>query len=402
MVGMGTSTAPVAIVLSGNIIGLGAVRALGEAGIPVVLASIREEDPTVKSRHVVARLSVPDPEADEEAFVAALEAAATRYPGAVLMPAADAMLVGISRHKARLERAFRVACADWSAAEKFVDKQFTYALAAAAGVPVPRTVVPHSVEELERYATDVRYPVLVKPSQSHLYSEVFGRKLTQVEDLGELRAAYGEAAARGLDVMLQELIPGDDDQGTSYNCYMWDGEPLLEFTSAKVRLLPHRYGRPSSMVSRWIPELLEPGRATLRAAGFNGYANIEFKRDPRDGVHKLMEVNARMNLVLLLAVRSGINYPALIYRHLAFREVPRPIRQTTGTYWVDGGRDIVAGVRAVAERRTSLRDFLRPYVRPHVYAVFDPRDPRPAVARYAGYAGAALSRVASRLRPNRS
>lgn len=389
---------PVAIVLSGNIIGLGAVRALGEAGIPVVLANIREQDPTVKSRHVVDRLPVPDPEEDEEAFVAALEAAAPRYPGAVLMPAADAMLIGISRHKARLEAAtYRVACADWPAAEKFVDKQFTYALADAAGVAVPRTVVPHSSEELERYATDVRYPVLVKPSQSHLYSEVFGRKLTQVEDHAELRAAYDEAASRGLDVMLQEMIPGDDFEGTSYNCYMWEGEPLLEFTAAKVRLLPHRYGRPSSMVSRWIPELIEPGRATLRAAGFNGYANIEFKRDPRDGIHKLMEVNARMNLALLLAVRSGINYPALIYRHLAFGDVPRPIRQTTGTYWIDGGRDIVAGVRAVVERRASLRDLLLPYARRHVYAVYERDDPGPALARYGGYASTALKRVASRL-----
>lgn len=398
---MSRTANPVAIVLSGNIIGLGAVRALGEAGIPVVLANLREQDPTVRSRHVVARLSVPDPEEDEEAFVAALEAAAPRYPGAVLMPAADAMLIGISRHKARLERTYHVACADWPAAEKFVDKQYTYAMADAAGVAVPRTVVPGSLDELERYAADVRFPVLVKPSQSHLYSEVFGRKLTQVENPAELRAAYEEAAAHGLDVMLQEMIPGDDFEGTSYNCYMWEGEPLLEFTAAKVRLLPHRYGRPSSMVSRWIPELIEPGRATLRAAGFNGYANIEFKRDPRDGVHKLMEVNARMNLALLLAVRSGINYPALIYRHLAFGEVPKPIRQTTGTYWVDGGRDIVAGVRAVAERRTSLRDFLRPYVRPHVYAVFDPRDPRPAMARYAGYAGTAIQRLTSRLRPGR-
>ncbi len=383
---------------SGDIVGVGTVRALGEAGIPVVLAYCGGEDVSAHSRRVAAHLDVPDPVDDEEAFLGALESAAGRYRGAVLIPASDAMLIAISRNKARLEESYLVACGEWAATQQFVDKRYTYGLASAAGVAVPRTLIPHSTDDVKRYASEVAYPVLVKPTQSHLYSVVFGRKLTEVDNPAQLRAAFEEASAVGLDVMLQELIPGDDDQGSSYNCYMWEGQPLLEFTSAKVRQFPHRYGRPSSTVSRWIPDLIEPGRATLRAAGFSGYANIEFKRDPRDGIHKLMEVNARMNFSLLLAVRSGINYPALIYRHLAFGEIPRPTRQATGTYWIDGGRDIVAGAKGIAAGRSSFRSLLLPYVRPHVFAVFDWRDPIPAIARYFTAVSVRIGSIRQRMR----
>ena len=50
------------------------------------------------------------------------------------------------------------------------------------------------------------------------------------------------------------------------------------------------------VLSEHVPEVIEPGRKILQAMGFYGYACTEFKRDPRDGSHKLMEVNGRHNL----------------------------------------------------------------------------------------------------------
>lgn len=393
-------TDPAAIVLSGFVVGLGPIRSLGERGVRVVLGATDPTDPARTSRYVTETLDLPDPAMEEEAFLVALEAAATRYPGAVLIPAGDDTLIAVSRNRERLAECFRVACADWSAVSIFVDKQNTYELAASAGVAVPHTVVPRSIEDVERYAAEATYPVLVKPSQSHLYVARFGRKLTGVENIHQLRAACSEAANAGLRVLLQECIPGDDAQGTNYNCYMWDGEPLVEFTSRKVRLQPSPYGRPSSLVSRWMPELVMSGRAVLRSASFSGFANVEFKQDPRDGRHKLMEVNARINFSSLLAARSGVDFSWLMYRHAAFGELPPSgRRQTSGLYWIDGGRDLLSGTMAVLRRRSSLRAFVTPYARRHVWAAFDRRDPGPFVARYVGFAKGTVRRLARRLVP---
>jgi D-aspartate ligase len=139
---------------------------------------------------------------------------------------------------------------------------------------------------------------------------------------------------------VQELIPGDEQCGAVYNSYFWNGEPLVEFTSRKIRNSPPETGSPSVVVSEWIPEVAEQGRRLLRAARFSGYSCTEFKRDPRDGQYKVMEVNARHNLSSLLATRCGLNFPWMQYRHLVDGIVPVQRDYQQGIYWVDVTRDL--------------------------------------------------------------
>lgn len=49
-------------------------------------------------------------------------------------------------------------------------------------------------------------------------------------------------------------------------------------------------------MSAAVPEIVEPGRRIVRGMGIEGFANVEFKRDERDGRYKLMEVSGRANL----------------------------------------------------------------------------------------------------------
>ena len=118
----------------------------------------------------------------------------------------------------------------------------------------------------------------------------------------------------------------------------------MEFTAAKVRLTPRSFGPPSVVVSRVIPEIIEPARRLLDALGYEGYSCTEFKRDPRDGVYKLMEVNGRFNLSSLLMLRCGINLPAMAYRHAVLGEAPTGIEQPEGMHWIDGTKDLVYGL----------------------------------------------------------
>jgi len=62
------------------------------------------------------------------------------------------------------------------------------------------------------------------------------------------------------------------------------------------------------IVSQKIPEIIEPGRKLLAALNYEGFSCVEFKKDQRDQVYKLMEINARPNLSGALAVRAGINF----------------------------------------------------------------------------------------------
>jgi D-aspartate ligase len=382
-----------AIVLSTYTMGLGVIRSLGSMGVPVVAVQYDDRDMGFASTYVRERIRAPHPETDEDRFIELLMDRAPRDSRGLLIPASDATLAAVSRHKERLDERYIVAATEWPITRLFIEKRHTYELAEEIGVPAPKTVVPRSTEDAERYARAALYPCLVKPSQGHLYKARFGTKMTRVDNRDQLLRAYDEAEAAGLEVLLQEIVPGPDSNGANYNSYVWDGQPLVEFTARKVRGSPPMFGSPRVARSERIPEVMEPGRAILRAMGFYGFSCTEFKQDIRDGVWKLMEVNGRHNLSSLLAVRCGVNFPWLQYRHLVEGELPAADGFETGIYWIDLVRDLGCNIRDAGKEPYRLADYLLPYRRPHVFAIWDRRDPKPFMIRCANLARSAGSSV---------
>lgn len=385
-----------AIVLSGQTTALGVVRALGTMGVPVVVVHYDDEDFAQRSRFVKVSLRAPHPEHCEDGFIDFLRDCGARFPGAVLIPAADESLAAVSRHKELLDPHFLVACTEWVVTRRFIDKQFTYALAESCGVPSPRTLLPVSLEDARAAASEIGFPCLVKPCQSHLFYHRFGRKMVRADSLAQLEEAFSMATEAALGVMLQEIIPGDDHEVVNYNSYTWGGKVLAEFTAVHVRNAPPWFGSPRVVVSRKIPEVIEPGRRLLRALEFSGYACTEFKRDPRDGIFKLMEVNGRHNLSTLLAVRCGINFPWLQYRHLTEEIAPQAYDFREEYYWIDMFRDVGYSGLYLTRERQSLADYLRPYLQPHVFASFDHTDLGPFLKLAASLAGRGRERLFSR------
>jgi len=382
-----------AIVLSTHTMGLGVIRALGIMGVPIIAVYYDSGDMGYVSKYVKEKIYAPHPEKLEDQFINLLIGSASRIGGGLLIPASDETLATVSRHKSLLEHHYTVACTEWEITEQFIDKKHTYALAEAIGVPAPKTIVPQSIEDVERYSQTIQYPCLVKPSQSHRYYELFKEKMVRVDNFDQMLAAYRQATDVGLTVMLQELIPGNDSYGANYNSYFWHGEPLIEFTAQQLRNGPPEFGSPRVVISKHIPEVIEPGRKILQAMGFYGYSCTEFKKDARDGVYKLMEVNGRYNRSSLLAVRCGINFPWLHYKHLVQGELPSPSDDRTGIYWISLDRDVVYSAKYRNKERYSLIQYIRPYLRPHVFAIFDWKDPKPFVQRCINLAKRAIQAI---------
>ena len=378
------------LVVGAQTAGLGVVRSLGRRRIPVVVLHYRSSDVAHLSCYATASVRVPAPDRDEAAFLRAVVELSAAYGGGAIVPTADEAVVAVSRHCEVLARHFTVACTPWDVTARFIEKRRTYELAAAVGVPCPHTVAPATRADAEHYAVTAAFPCLVKPSRGDRFVARFGTKMFRATNARELLDGYDRAIAAGCDVVLQEFIPGSDGDGVNYNSYWVDGRPAAEFTAVKVRGGPPRLGSPRVLVSRRVPDVLEPGRAILRALRFSGYACTEFKRDARDGQLKLMEVNGRHNLSTALAVRCGIDFPWLQYRHLVLGETPRPESFTEGVYWIDLLRDV--GYSLGSRRRESfgLGGYLRPYGGPRVFAIPSGDDPMPFVKECASLMGKLL------------
>jgi D-aspartate ligase len=372
-----------AIVLSGHTAALGVVRALAGMAVPVHVVHHEAEDYAQLSRYVMSHFRAPHPERQESAFVDLLLGIAGQVGHGVLFPVSDATLAAVARHKEELSKEYIVACPGWPVTQQCIDKGLSYSLAAKAGVPVPKTFWPEAAAEVEEFARVVSYPCLVKPRESHSFQDAFQTKMFVARNSDEIMAGYERARQAELGILLQELIPGEDSLVVNYNSYVVEGHPLAEFTAEHVRNGPPAFGSPRVVLSKAIPEVIEPGRRLLRAMGFDGYACIEFKKDPRDGKFKLMDINGRHNLSTSLAVRCGINFPYMEYRYRVFGETSGVREFTQCIYWIDIVQDIKYSVSGRDIEHYSARQLLRPYQSPHVFAIFNWKDPRPFLKKVA-------------------
>jgi D-aspartate ligase len=389
-----------AYVLGGYEAGLAVIRSLGAAGVPVIAVWSSELERARHSRNVKLSVRAPHPWHESEAYVELLLELGSRVGRGLLIPTTDEAVSAVGRAKEELETRHAVACPPWPVVERFLDKHLTYECARELGVPLPLTVLPGSAEELERLAANLPYPVVVKPRLGHLYRDAFGVKLTKASDRGELVSAWRRSERAGIGTVIQEFVPGSESEGANYNAYLVDGEPAVEVTARKVRLSPPDLGYPMVVVSGHVPEVIDPARRLLRGMGMSGFANVEFKRDTRDGTYKLMEVNGRPNMSGLLSIRCGIDFPLLTYRHVVLGDPPSPGRgggREERVYWINDGPDVWAGIQGVRAGKSSLRNFLEPYLCPHVFASLSLADPGP----FAALALAKLRSVARRGRPLR-
>jgi D-aspartate ligase len=398
---MGRKEQKVAIVIYTHIVGIAVIRALGRMGIPVVAFYYSSNEVGYLSKYVKERVAVPDPRRNEEGFVDRLVELSSRFEGGLLIPTDDYTLITLSKYKERLNPRYVVGAADWDLVKNVVEKAWVYDLAERIGVPSPLTFLPATVDELKEGSKEIGYPCLIKPLEGHRFYDAFKLKMVKVSDEQELIQKYRQVENLGLKVMVQEIIPGEATEGVNYNSYFVAGKPIAEFTGRKIRVDPPFFGSPRVLVSERIPEIVPLGRALLRALGYEGFSCMEFKRDFRDGVYKLMEINCRNNLTGSLAVYCGINFPYIMYRHLVFGEVllHHDVKFKENVYWIDITKDMMRLVKSRKEEGYSLKEYVKPYLREKVFGILSLRDPIPFLKRCYYIVRLAIEDLRAKARP---
>jgi D-aspartate ligase len=355
------ATRPAALVVDvGWVNGLAAIRSLGRAGVPVIAVDHRESALGFRSRYAVQILS-PDPQ-DEDAFVACIAALGEELDGPVpLFPTHDEPLNAIARGAARLGEKFRYPFPPWDVLQRIQSKRGQLEAAEAAGIPVPRWATTTSA------ADELGYPVLVKPSSTEGFKRRFGRQAFRCETRAEVERAFAEAEE--YEPLVQELIPGGDEELYTLGSYIdRDGEALGLFCGRKLRQTPPGVGTCRVGEAVWVEQVVEQGLRFLRELGHTGLSQVEFKRDPRDGSFRLMEVNPRLWQWHGLASACGVDLPRIAYEDL-IGERPEPVS-------MNGGRKRWA-ITFLGGEWPALQ---RP---PYVDAVFARDDLRPALVQAA-------------------
>ena len=393
---------PGALVLGGESRALGIARSLGRRGIPVWV--IDESDYLIarRSRYVERNLPwAPDVGEAEQASILAALADEHGLRGWTLFATGDETAALVARHHELLARQFRLTTPPWEQTRLAYDKRLTYELAREVGVAAPRTLRPAGRDELA--ALDVEFPCILKPAAKAELNRFTHDKAWPVHDRDELLARYDDARSlvAAEEVMVQEMIPGGGEAQFSFGAACIEGVPVGSIVACRRRQYPVDFGHSSSFVETVdAPEVERHGRRLLEAIGYSGVVEVEFKRDPRSGEHKVLDVNPRLWTWFTLGARAGVDFPYLAHR-IAQGERLAEQRARPGVRWVRMGTDALAAATEIRRRRLSPLSYLRSLRPPLQYAVLAADDPRPFAAAVPSLFSRLLRRMPALLRRRR-
>jgi predicted ATP-grasp superfamily ATP-dependent carboligase len=244
--------------------------------------------------------------------------------GHIVIPCSDDAIEFIAENRVALSQYYILGEGDRQLQLALLDKRRTIELANEAGVDAPQFWTVDKESDLDNLKGAAKFPLLVKPIHSHKFSRIFGRKLFIIESgFEELAEKVRLALSHGLQIMVVEMIPGPDDLLSSYYTYRTaTGKNLFHYTKRILRRYPVNSGNACFHLTEWLPETAELGRKFFDAIDFQGLGNIEFKRDPRDGKLKIIEVNARFTAAQELVARSGAPIDLVVYCHLTGQNIP--------------------------------------------------------------------------------
>ena len=383
------------LILGGKENSLSVTRHLGRLGIPVRVSG-PDSCWGLYSRYCTERLRVPKGEKQAPYWKRLLLGNDRRLDGHIVLAMSDDAIEFLIDNRDSLKLRYTLDDTDAQLQRDFLDKTRTLELARLAGVDAPQHWEVRSETDLLALRGKLRFPIAVKPIQSHKFISVFRKKLFVIDDsFEELREKTLLAWQHGIEVFIVEMIPGPDSLLSSYYTYATgDGRKLFHFTKSIIRRWPVNRGNACYHRTCWLPETAAVGEKFFDAVGLRGLGNIEFKRDRRDGKLKIIEVNARFTAAQELVRRAGVPIDLIVYCHLTGQQPPAAVQSKTELRLWYPLRDFLGFLELRKRGDLSFVDWLKSLAGPvPVSPLFAWTDPAPMLG--------AVSAVVHRMVPRR-
>ena len=299
--------------------------------------------------------------------------------GYLLIPASDAEVKFVAQAHERLSRCLNVLLPNWSSLEWAVDKAKAYRRAAELGLAVPEIYPVRNLADAA--AMPMRFPVALKPSMRIADNRFSRDKVWRADDRDSFMRLYAEAEdlAGPEKVVVQEVVPGGGECQLSYAGLWWQGRPVASFVAQRARQYPIDFSYTSTFVETIeSDDVRQAAEIFLSSIGHHGLCEIEFKRDPRNGALKLLDINPRPWSWLGLAEAADVDFGAAIVA-LARGRSPPLSRARNGVGWMFGQRDPVAAFQLALAGRLDIGKWLASLTRTRTFASFSLSDPLPGV-----------------------
>lgn len=370
------------------------VRSLGKCGLSVAALGSSQSAATFSSRWCQEAIVSPVAEATE-AYLTYLEHLLDDTGVGVLIASSDGTIALIRQHRERLEQRVHIALAKEPAMAIAVNKEQTLAIAEQLSLGVPRGVVVGAVNEVSAALKEIGLPVVVKPVESWLWGKQQGgmrfvsRLVTTAQ---EACMAVEDLTALGGTTLFQQFLSGRRE---AISFLYARGEIHARFAQWAKRTEPPLGGQSVLRQSIAIPaDIGAQAERLIREIELEGYSEVEFRRDSA-GTPYLMEINPRLSASLEIAVRSGVDFPRLLYQWANGERIEKVEQYRIG-YWMRYLKgDIMSTIEALQQRGRpgvtpplqAIRDFWLSFLIPMGYDYVDWYDLVPAIKATTDFTG---------------
>ena len=216
----------------------------------------------------------------------------------VLYPTTDATCLLVNGNRSFYESHFYVCLSSDYIVSSYNDKAIADIAAKRCGLQVPKTEVVKNLYDLEAIRSDFNFPVIAKP-QGAVFLEEVGFKFRIYETPEQLMDAK-EVFERGYQLIVQEFIPGEDDDYSFYLFYR--GKDGTIHDCMGVKTLQYNGIMAIGTVKR-DDILAGICREFISKIDYIGIGGIEFKR--YKGKYYFIEMSTRTEGFLAIALMSG-------------------------------------------------------------------------------------------------
>jgi len=289
---------------------LAVVRSLGEKGINVDTADRKKFALSSLSRYSKNFFLYPSPARYPQEFINRVYDILNKHSYDALIPVHSEDTYLIAKHKSSLERFTNIPLHDYSVIKQINDKGYLIEVAEMLDIPVPHTYQVRDIAELKNIADIVTYPAVIKlrdSSSSIGVSYVHSREelISQFKN-----TVYKYNLSHLCYPLIQEYISG---VGCGVSLLFNEGDLRARFSHKRLREYPISGGPATYRISIKHQKMEKLATRLLEHFKWHGVAMVEFKLDQKQNPI-LMEVNPRFWGSINQAIRSGVDFPFLLYQ----------------------------------------------------------------------------------------
>jgi len=361
---------------------LAGIREIGEYGLKVFAVGLNKYEAGLFSKYTNF-LGTADPNNNSRELVQLLKKFALNNNGVnILIPTGDEFVEFLSKNKEQLSHYFKFHILENDISDIFLNKENFYELCLVNQVPAPKTWTSRSGIPLDIWGKEIYYPCFIKPIYYHKWAKIYGlKKGFLVHNKNELLTIYKDVSKKVSELIVQEVIDGDDDQIVVFTAnFDRNFTPRQIFTARKKRQYPYGFGTTTSAISEEIEEIKEYAIHILQNVKYRGVCDVEFKFDKRDNIYKIIEINPRIGRWYRLTTKSGKR--PLLSSVLDLLEQESTLDDTVqknGVLWLFPIRDIFG---IVTSKNIQKINAMRDYIGEKVWCIYESNDKKPFFAYF--------------------